>query len=330
MRYLPRLRKVKIKSPLTGISTSDRNILLLCLGIAFFFWIIVKLSSRYQATKVARLEYLLPIDKAMTVTPPATVIVRLESTGWNLLFEFLSGNELDVEYDLQSLTSFSLTPSQLRTAIKRNLSSGDINILELSFEGLQFELEQRSQKRLPIQLIDSITYAPNFNPPGPVRLIPDSVLVSGPQSTLNALKYWPTDSLLVQNLDRDEEVIVPLQPPSEGLNIMPNQVQVELRVEEFTQKEIWLPVQVRNAPADSIHLFPAKVQASVVVGLSDFDRVSVDSFTLVADLKGASLDDGKNTVPLELRARPKMAKAVQLKQRSAIFYIVRPQIPEDN
>ncbi len=324
MRSLLRPRKLRIRSPFKHISTSDRNVLLLCVTIAFFFWIVVKLSQPYQATKIVRMEYLLAPDKAMTSSPPETISMRLQATGWNLLFEFVSGRELQIEYDLREMEYFSLSASQLRNSVKRNLSSGDIEVVELNYEGMQFDLEQRAKRKLPIRLIDSITYARNFQLRTAPQLAPDSVVVTGPESMLAELTFWPTDSLAIQELDRNRKVVVNLQEPMEGMALIPAATTVSVEVEEFTQKDVWLSVEVRNPPADSIHIFPNKVQASVVVGLSDFDLVQADSFELVADLQSASLGEGKNTVPLELRQRPTFAHRIQLRQRSAVFYIVRP------
>ncbi len=318
------LQRLKPNSPLEGVSRQDRSVLLACFAIAFFFWTVVKLSQTYQATKEAELRFELPPDKALNVTPPSHIEMRLEGTGWNLLFEFIAGKTVPVSFDLRDLREFNLTESQLRTEVARNLSSGDLEILDFNFDGLSLRLEDKDNRIVPVVLRDSLMFANEFQLRDTVRVEPDSIMITGPGSALAEITRWPTEVLTLRDLRRDAEVEVPLADPPTGLTLSPATVTVRVGGEQFTQKTVWLPVEVLNPPADSLHIFPNIVQANVVVGLSDYNKIHVDSFRLVADLEKVSKSNGKNTVPLILERQPKNVRSVQLSQRSAAFYIVRP------
>lgn len=327
------LAKIKLSNPLAGMSRDDRRIVLICLGIAFFFWIIVKLSQPYQADKEVVLNFILPPDKALDVSPPALVPMRMTGTGWNLLFEFLAGNQLVLDYNLLDDDRFTLSESQLRSDIQRALSSGEIEITELTYDGLVMRLEEKAKKRIPILLRSRIGLANEHQLAEPPGLSVDTVTVSGPESVLSLLSEWPTDSLVLDNLRKERQIRLSLEKPPPGISLDPRQVTVHLRVEQYTQKVVWLPVEVKNPPRrDSLSIWPQLVKSNVTVGLSDYNSIHVDSFRLVADLEGVRLDEGKNTVPLRLERKPRSVRNVQLSNRSAEFYLIRKNSkpPDEN
>lgn len=321
MRFSPLL---KISNPFAEKSPRDRNVMLICLGIAFFFWLIIKLSNDYQVTKVVELQFLPPPGKAFSRIPPKNMEVTLRGSGWNLLFEFISGNTIQLQYDLHDRSSFTLTEAAVRNDIRGTFSSGDVEIVQLSnYDLSSLALEDKATKTVPILPRYHLDFAEEYQLKSPVRVAPDSVTVTGPVSQVRDLQAWPTDSLALKNIRADYEGKLPLLKPTNNLAIEPQAVDVTIEAEQITEKTLYLPVNVINAPkVDSIRIFPDKIMVSCLVGLSQYRSLSAADFELVADLGKAEIQEGEKMVPVELTKQPDYVRGTKLATRAVGFIIV--------
>ena len=320
--------KVKINNPLAGKSREDRTILLLCFGIAFFFWVLVKLSQEYTAEKEVALQFRTPAEKTFLVPPPASVPVKIKGSGWNLFFEFISSKRILLVYDVEGANSYFLSRSQFRSDVITNLVSKDLVIEDLNFEGIQLSLEDQYSTKVPIVVPTSFTFKAEHQLARPVTTIPDSIVLLGPRSIVSTIDEWPTDTLVLKDLSVDYAGIISLQQLEPGVKTEPDQVEVQVDVEQYTQKSLFVPVTVLNPPEDSIRIFPEKIKVNCVVGMQYYNELDSEDFTLVADLANLVLSEGKNTVPLELTKQPDFIKSILLNRRSAEFYIIKREEQE--
>ena len=319
--------RFRLKNPLSGMSNEDRKLFLSCLAIAFGFWAIVKLSRSYEIAKPITFQYEMPMNRAFTEAPTPDAEVILEGSGWALLFEYINGTSVDLEYELGQENRFRLTSNQVSGDIQRKLSSGDVKVKTLLFNGIDARLQDRATKRVPIQSRISTAFAEERQSSGPITLTPDSVDISGPAAQVFSLQSWPTDSVAFTSLTETRKTSIGLQKPDPNMRLLPRTVEVTIPVETVTQKSLYLPVEVRNAPADSLRIFPERIQVQVRVGTGAYNRIVTDSFTLVADLANISLAEGKNTVPLILEKKPDNVSGIRLQRRSVEFYVIRRQEP---
>ena len=61
----------------------DRATLLACIGIAFVFWLLIKLSQTYRTEKQVLFQFEIPSDKALASVAPEDMTVQLQGTGWD-------------------------------------------------------------------------------------------------------------------------------------------------------------------------------------------------------------------------------------------------------
>ncbi|MGB3548697.1 MAG: YbbR-like domain-containing protein [Saprospiraceae bacterium] len=310
-------------NPIYSLPTADRKLLLLSTAAAAFFWLILQLSQEYSIERPVNLAFELPERKTFAYPPPDQVTATLSGSGWNLIIQQLYGRNIQLDFSMIDDQRLPLTSSLLTNQIQRNLSSGKVRVTGLSFNGMDLELEDMVSVRLPIRSRITINYAEGFKQLGNIRISPDSVTLSGPAGTLPDFADWPTDTLVLTNLRADQELSLPLRRPARGLQLDTSSVTVRIGTEAYTQKSLFLPVTVRNAPPrDSLRLFPNQVRADVTVGLSAYSTISADSFEIVADMKKAGTG-GSNAVPLIVSRRPENIMGLQLQQRSVEYYLIK-------
>ena len=140
-----RLPKLELKE--------DRSILLICIGIALVFWLLVKLSQTYRAEQEVNLHFVLPENKTFAVVPPQDIKVQLEGKGWDLLFENFSNREVPLYYDLRESDRLELNRGQLRTDILNSLRAKDLKITEVNYDDINLFLEEKASNCDPVSLL---------------------------------------------------------------------------------------------------------------------------------------------------------------------------------
>ncbi len=318
------LQKLKRSLPLRNMATTDRQMLLFCISLAFVFWLILNLSQDYVVNKDVNIEYLVSPDRVIDGNPPRTVSVQLRGRGWNLIWESLRGSSINVAVELQEEPNLLLSTILLQQKISRELSSGDLEIDNLGFEPQRVVTSEREGKRVPVVSNVATGFRPGYFAAGGVRIIPDSVTVSGTAEELKQVESWPTEATRLDNLEGNTEITAALQPPTEGLSLNYDAVRVGIDVEAFIEQRVEVPVRLRNAPAsDSSRVFPNTVLVTVTIPQSEFGNFTESDFRVEADVEELQTSEDHNTLPLTLTRVPSSAKSVSFSPRAVEYYVYR-------
>ncbi|MEL6721497.1 MAG: CdaR family protein [Bacteroidota bacterium] len=300
----------------------DRAILMTCIGIAFVFWVLVKLSQSYSSECEIILSYDLPDDKVLRETPPQKMIATLKGSGWDLFTEYRNHAGRSVEIKVHEDRNY-LNPNELTSTLNSVLKNQNLEVQQLSPNFIIVNLDNRSFKKVPIRLIDSSTVADQHFFTDSIQLSQDSVLISGPESIVNEFEYWETAELDAKNLKEDIVVPLLLRTPENGqLTIDPMQIEAKISIEKYTEKKIFVPVEVRNAE-DSIKIFPKQIQLSVTVGISAYDSLDSGDFTAEIDLMKAV--EGSNNIPIRITKQPKSAQRIHFSPKAVEYFILKNQ-----
>ncbi len=318
---LPRLRINRENIRFT--IQKDRAILMICIGIALVFWLLVKLSQDYSTVRPVTLNLTIPDDKALAEAPPTDVRAEIEGTGWDLMFDYFQHPEVKLQYNLEEADQLSLSRNRLRNDILEDLAINDLNVGELNYETISLRLEPKVTKRVPVIFHQSLSFAPGYQLQDSVRLNPDSIEVTGPASMVEEVKRWTTDSLVLDNLKNSQNKRLELEPAPPELSLSTQGVEAVIQVEQFTEKSFFVPLELKNQPAgDSLRYFPQRVKVTCIVGLSRYEEVTPDDYRLVADLEGTAVGKERNRVMIQLTERPEFVKGVQFTPTMAEFFIV--------
>lgn len=207
------LQKLKDSLPLQQMATTDRQILLFCIALAFVFWLILNLSQDYELNKDVNIDYLVSPERVIDGDPPRTVSVQLRGRGWNLIWESLRGRAINVAVDVENNPSLLLSTNLLQQKISRELSSGDLEVDNLGYEAQRVVTTEREGKLVPVIPRVTMKFAPGYFAAAGMVLVPDSVRVSGTPEVLENVVDWPTDPIALKKLEEDTEITVALQAP---------------------------------------------------------------------------------------------------------------------
>lgn len=315
------LTKPRLKNPLASQSPEDRKILFVCLAVAFVFWLLLKLSKPYEQPLVFDVVYDLPVGKSFADAPPGTVTAILKASGWTLLKMSIRPISRILHYPVNDATVFLPEQGIFRSAISAQLPNG-ADIMEVHFDAIRLSLEAKSSRRLPVHIPQRIGFVREYGLLGAPRINPDSVWVSGPSAALDTLRFWPTDSLILQELATDQTISLSLRPPGPGIRVQDTPVSVSVLVQRFTEKTFQLPIRTLVAGSDSVRVFPDQATVRCVVGVNDYARLAASDLELVANITNARTDKTGHTVLLDLVRKPNYVQSYTISPR-VISYLIQ-------
>ncbi|MEM1120185.1 MAG: hypothetical protein AAGJ18_07030 [Bacteroidota bacterium] len=327
MKY--QLPKINMdRAAIRAFFKTDRGIFLISMGIALLFWVLVKLSKEYTAKRTVRVSYNIPAEMSFVTIPPEQILVSLKGRGWDLMYDYFGDRQRAVKFSLTDVPLQTISNSQLRTKVIENTKSSNISVEDLNPFQIPVELSEKATRKVPIILEQTISFAPEHQLQKPISMVPDSVTISGPIALLEAYASWPTTALRVENLSSTIQQTVALAAVEQPqISLSEQTVAVEISVEQFTEKSLFLPVVVKNGP-DSLKVFPPSVKTSFVVGLSQYDTINEADFTLEVDLKNVNVNQTNNTAPIWLTKSPKSVKNIQFSPKAVSFLFVEQKEEE--
>lgn len=287
---------------------NDKQIVafLVCLLIATVLWFLNALSKDYTSTISYPVKYVNPPSKRFLAnTPPAKFELKVEAHGFTLLRHKLSLSFSPIVLNINAITRnmeadsgvYNIRTENLMRRISDQVSK-EISISEIRPEYIKLILDSLVTKKVPIKLNIKAEFKPQFYLEEPISASPDSVKITGPAMVLDTVSFLNTESKTFGRLDAKTEKSVALLHP-EKTTLSPEKVMVKIPVERFTEKELKIPVEVRNKPDSvNIKLFPSEVKISFLVGLKEFESITGADFKAYVDY-----NDIANGNPEELQVK---------------------------
>lgn len=287
---------------LTAVERRKLSIFFTCLVLAVGAWLFFALSNKYEYEVKTTVSFKNPpLNKAFNPLQSDSVDLTVQGTGWQLLFTRMRIYPKDVKVDLIPLNKRNfVTFSEQLYRINNDYSSNQ-KIIAVQPDTLYFDFTTRQVKRVPIKLLSNLSFIKQFGQSAQVQLKPAFVTVIGPQKQLDKIKFWETDTFSRKKIDATIRDDVNLKASSEAnISIFPNSTDVKIPVEEFTEKQLNIPIKViHNNEYYNVKLVPDKVKVTFMVALSDYGKVDVDNFEAMVDLD-LWKKDGATELPVSI------------------------------
>lgn len=296
-----------------------------CIVLAFSAWLFFSLSADYDYEVKAAVSFKnLPQNKAFYPLQSDTVVFLVRGTGWQLLFNRMGSSVPEVKVDLG--------PLEKRNFISIREQLVDINsqfffsqkITKAIPDTLFFDFTARKVKRVPVRFNSDLVYKKQFGQYRPTILRPSHVTVTGPAETLQKIHYWDTDTLKLRNIRKTVYSQVALKNSTEAnISIFPNKVEVQIPVDEFTEKELDIPIKVMNNPDyHRVKLVPTTVKLYAMVSLADYVNLSTENVSAMADLS-LWRRLGVNKLPVAVKNKNPFVKINRIEPQQADFMILK-------
>ena len=294
-----------------------------CLLIAVGAWMFFALSNRYVYQVQTLVRYVnFPDNKAFHSLQSDTIDLQVEGTGWQLLFSKLRINPQSVDVNLEKLKkqTFINLSDQLNYINKQFESTQ--KVVNIRPDTLYFDFSSRAVKKIPIRLNYDIRFESHYGISDSIQISPSYVTVTGPGNELEKINYWYTDTLKLKNVNGNFSGKISLQKPLKAnISIYPRLVDLRLRVDEYTEKVLDVPiVLLNNNEFRNVKLLPDKVKITFLTALSNYSKIERDDFEVSVDLNNWK-SDGYKQLPVVISKFPKFCELVKIEPQNIDFII---------
>jgi hypothetical protein len=290
---------------------NDKRVIVfaVCLLIATVLWFLNALSKDYSATISYRVKYVsAPTNQFLSNEPPSKLDLKVDAHGFTLLRHKLNLSFSPIVLNLTTITNnlnqnsggYMVNTSTLIRRISDQISN-EISINSIEPTYLQIRLDSLLTKFVPVKPNFELTFKPQFNLREPVSVLPKQVKITGPAAELDTIYFLRTEKILFDKLDSDIKKSMEILYP-ENTSINPKKVSIQIPVEKFTEKELSVPIQIKNIPENvKIKLFPSKIKLTFLVGLSEFENITSANFQVFVDYETINSDNENLKVYIETK-----------------------------
>ena len=310
---------------LTKVQRRKLSIFLQFVLFACVAWVVLAFSNNYAYQRKFAVQYInSPDNRAFHPLQADSVLVKLETKGWQLLFSSLWKEEKVIQVDLSGLNTRSWIIFSNQLGFINRQFPVDQRVLSVSPDTLYFDFSKQTERRIPVKPLVQLQFAKRFDQIDEMVTNPAYVTIRGPLEDVSKYEYWETDtfkSTMVKNVIQ-ERIALSTHGQS-NIKVYPTSVDLHVPVGEVTEKVLEVPVTVLNARAyRSVKLIPAKVSLTVLVSLRDYARLQPRAFEVVVDMHDWD-QLGGTTLPVQVKKMPAFCKLVRVMPQNLDFFVVK-------
>ncbi|QOI96964.1 MAG: hypothetical protein HRU69_05410 [Flammeovirgaceae bacterium] len=286
--------------------------ILLCVFAATVFWFFNALNKNYSANIGFPIVFDYDHGKYIPVKDlPEKIRLNVSGNGWDL-FRRSSGLKVPP----------LVIPLERPAEVKKIVGSSLPPLFSTQLEGLQInyvltdtiylDINHKSKRiiKLAVDSADKFIQR-NYGIAGPITIIPDSVLVEGPESAINALPATLSLVLPDERIKTDFDDLIEVDTGTEFITRTPPVVRVAFRVENMEEVTHTCPLKLIHVP-DRLRVAAEASQVSVtfLTPASLVKLMRADSMYAVIDLQ--SVPPGHHKIAPRIAGLPKYSRVVRV------------------
>ena len=309
------MRADKVKEEITGKDKRKFLTFLVFLLISVALWFLIKLTKDYTTQTDFTVVYTdVPVNKWIS-TSDQRVKLSFVADGFVTLRHNLVRPQnrvvtislKEMPYRLEGGNTYSYGAQYVAEGVADWIGISSSNVT-MNDDKLFFNMEELQQKELPVEVSLKVETRRQYFIYGSPQIEPSTVTVYGPQRVLDTMKavytaaFRATDASgkITQTLpiDFNEGVVRSDQPT----------VEVTVRVEQYTEVDYEVPVEVTDTLKCS--LYPEKIKVKCLVPICDGPSITPTSFTILADT--AQLHARRPTLDVKLVRVPPYVQVIKI------------------
>lgn len=315
----------EIKEEITGRDKSKFLTFLFFLLISSLLWFLIKLSKEYTTQTAFTIVYTnAPVNKWVSTTDQK-VNLSFVADGFVTLRHNLvrDPNRVvevsldDVPYRLEGGNTYSYGSQYVaeRVADWLGVPSGNVTMND---DKQYFNMEDLQQKELSVEVPLEIKTQRQYLVYGDPIIDPATIMVYGPKSVLDTMNTLHTEPFFATGANADITKSLAIDYRGGVVRGAESIVQVTVRVEQFTETLVEVPVTVTDTLL--VRFFPEAMSVKCMVPIRDFASLSPAAFVVLADT--AQLHLRQPLLDIQLVKVPEHVQVVKTEPEQVEYLIV--------
>ncbi len=188
----------------------------------------------------------------------------------------------------------------------------DLNVLPVKIvkpDSIFVELDRFVTRKLPVQSGISIIPMDGYIQVGEIDIVPDSLIIGGPQSLVNNIDRILTEEKMYRNLVKPISNKIEIVPPQwETVQYSSNQTTFHADIQRIGEKTISeIPVQVIGLPKNmKATVIPSTLSVKLQGGVKILSKIKKEDITAIINFRTRSRYDRKK-VPAIIKLPPEIS-----------------------
>jgi hypothetical protein len=299
------------------------------LFIAIIFWYLNALSKISEAQMHYTLFYNnFPKGKVLVSELPVKLNIQVRGYGFQILrykiyslFKPISIDLEDYQPDIKqrnnNLDYYLITRKMLD---KLNTRFSSIQLIRIKPDTLFFSFTEVVDKKIAVKPKINIEFEKPYMLSGSIRVLPESLLISGPRAYIDTLSYIYTKEAILKEVKDTIVYTLELEPIKQFIYPV-NKIRVFIPTERFTELSFNIPLEAQNVPEGyDLKLFPGTVSVSCMVSVSNYDKVSPLSFKAVVDYNSI-FENKQSKLKVNLIKYPRVGSNIKIYPKSVEYIL---------
>ena len=269
----------------------DWVVLLLALLLAFSTWLIHNLSLRYNDYLKVSVSAICNIEGHSNVSENrCEVMARCRTTGYQVIKYNFRPRSVEVQVQFQpsvmkrkSDDVFYLTSADLQEY--SHLIYGDkVSVEYFVSDTLFFSFPVQESKRVPVYLVHSLSFRPQYMNASEFTCVPDTITIYGDKFKIDKIDRVYTAPIRKPDLYEDIQGLAQIEK-IRGVRFSDTEVRYSMDVTRYVELKNTYQIQTVNVPADKkLLVYPSYVEAAFKCKYPLADD-AMENVTFVVDYK---------------------------------------------
>ena len=307
-------------------------VFLICLGLSLFIWTMIKLSEESEAEIEFPVSYSnIPQDKILVNSTMSEIRLRFEEKATKLFHLKFIKKKTPVNISLANMNLQQkgdkyygyLFTSFMIDYITRQLDLPG-TVISVSPDTLFFIFEDRVEKTIPVDINIDISLEKQFMLYDSISVRPDSIVLSGPLSMVDTIEKITIADIHLSDINKTLvlQKAIGIHENTQFLTFTPPQVEITIPVAEYTESYFDIPVRINNSGDHTIKTFPESVRIVYLVALKDYNKVSAEMFSCVADFGNINIET-EHKVRVRVLNVPSYVKVTRIEPDEVEYIILK-------
>ncbi len=265
---------------------------------AFALWLYINLNLSYSLDLTIPLEVQALKSQALSEEIPGVIDVKVKGKGWDLLNVLISKNQ-KYSLDITRLHKDSKIITEQLINERLNLQP-NLSILEITPDTININFDKLSEKVVPVRNNILLNLKDGYTIIGKPKLSPDSVKIEGASYVISKIKWVPTETKILNNINSNVSGIIIIKDTLSNLiKIGQRQISYNYTVQLSAEKDFDdIDVNVLNVPEDKeVLLIPPKVNVSLRGGVEQLTQINLIEIQVYVEFKKIENDTLGYVIP---------------------------------
>lgn len=273
-----------IKQLIDQLTLKNYKVYLLFIILTFILWFAIQMVKTYQYKSEIFVKITETPNRFLIDTSVQKVDINIKATGLKLWSYNIKKNiKIPFQEFNRDSIELSISSNQLITIFSDFFKIEEENI-SLNQNFLKYNYRKKHTKTVVIKPSIEYTFSQGYNSIDSIRLMPDSVMISGSKKHLKDITHISTENSVLNNISDTLNGVIKLKRPNQNITLSLEEVKYTLPVERYSEKAIMVDIQIINQPDSiNINIFPNQAKVTFPVSLKNFDKISGLDFKIIVD-----------------------------------------------